>query len=415
MTSKNNMNLYLLVYLKRYKLDSENKSPLFLRVSFNGKRVEIALRRSISPDLWDNKRQCVKGRSPEAQSINEQIRVSKRRIHDCYVDFLNKNEFISAEKLKNAFLGISKEGKSLVYAFEYHNTLMKAQIGKEYAKGTYERFLTCLNILKEFITNKYQKTDILLRELDLSFILDFDYYLRTKRDCCNNTTIKYVRNLKKIINQAKALEWIEHDPFLNYKAKLDIVDREVLTQSEINRLLDKDFGIQRLNQIKDIFLFCCFTGLAYADIKKLSKENIFIGIDGHNWILINRTKTNVQSKIPVLPIAQEILDKYKSHPECIKNNTVLPVPSNQKYNGYLKEIADCSGITKNLTSHIARHTFATTITLNNRVPIESVARMLGHRSIKTTEHYSKVLDVKISDDMSNLMNNYNNKLKLVNE
>lgn len=402
------MKFYLLIYIKRYKLTSEKKSPLFLRISLNGKRVEIALKRTIDPDLWDNKRQCVKGRSPEAQSINDQIRVFKRRIHDIHVSFLERDEFVSAEKLKNTFLGINTERKTIVQAFTFHNEKMFAQIGKEYALGTYKRYETCLKLLKEFILSHFKKEDFFLQEINLPFVSEFDYYLRVTRNCNNNTTVKYLKNLKKIINLSRANDWLKHDPFLNYKVKLDTVDREILTQHEIQILLAKHFSLKRLNDLKDVFLFCCFTGLAYSDVKKLSKDHIFKGIDGNNWIHVNRTKTNVPSKIPILPIAKEILDRYTNDPYCITHNQLLPVPSNQKYNAYLKEIADCSGINKKLTTHIARHTFATTVTLNNKVPIESVSKMLGHRSIKTTQHYSKVLDIKIAEDMNELMTKYSN-------
>jgi site-specific recombinase XerD len=401
------MKFYLLIYIKRYKLTSEKKSPLFLRISVNGKRVEIALKRTISPDLWDNKRQCVKGRSLEAQSINEQIRVFKRRAHDIYVSFLEKDEFVSAEKLKNLFLGVNTGRKTLVQAFSYHNEKMYAQVGKEYALGTYKRYETCLKLIKEFLSNYLKKDDIYLEDINLQFVTEFDYYLRVNRNCNNNTTVKYLKNFKKIINLSRSLDWLSHDPFLNYKVKLDTVNREILTQHEIELMFDKCFSIKRLEEIKDIFLFCCFTGLAYSDVKKLTQENVFKGIDGNNWIHVHRTKTNVPSRIPILPIARSILEKYESYPQCNINKTLLPVPSNQKFNAYLKEIADCVGINKNLTTHIARHTFATTITLNNKVPIESVSKMLGHRSIKTTEHYSKVLDIKISEDMTELMNKLN--------
>jgi len=410
----NFMNLSLLIYIKRYKVTSEKKSPLYLRISLNGKRVEIALKRTISPDLWDNKRQCVKGRSPEAHSINEQIRVFKTRIHDIYVSFFEKGEFVSAEKLKNTFLGINTERKTIVQAFTFHNTKMFAQVGKEYALGTYKRYETCLKLLREFMSSYYKKADSFLDDINLQFATEFDYYLRVTRGCNNNTTVKYLKNLKKIINLSRAHEWIKHDPFLNYKVKLETVNRQILTQYEIDILVNKHFSIERLEEIKDCFLFCCFTGLAYSDVKKLSKENVFKGIDGKDWIHINRTKTNVPSRIPLLPIAKEILEKYENSPYCLTHNQLLPVPSNQKYNAYLKEIADCCGINKNLTTHIARHTFATTVTLNNKVPIESVSKMLGHRTIKTTEHYSKVLDIKISEDMSGLMNNYTTTQKEIN-
>jgi site-specific recombinase XerD len=400
------MKFYLLIYIKRYKLSSEKKSPLFLRISLNGKRVEIALKRAIEPHLWDNKRQCVKGRSPEAASINDQIRVFKRRLHDIYVGSLERDEFVSAEKLKNTFLGINTDRKTLVQAFTFHNEKMLAQVGGEFAIGTYKRYNTCLKLLKEFMQIQLKKDDILLEDINLQFISEFDFYLRVKRGCNNNTTVKYLKNFKKIVNLSRAHDWMKHDPFLNHKVKMDTVNREILTQHELQLLIEKEFSIKRLEEIKDVFLFCCFTGLAYVDVKKLSGDSIFKGIDGNDWLHVYRAKTNVPSRIPLLPVAQGILKKYATNPYCLTKRLLLPVLSNQKYNAYLKEIADCCGIHKNLTTHIARHTFATTVTLNNKVPIESVSKMLGHRTIKTTEHYSKVLDIKIAEDMNHLMNNY---------
>lgn len=219
--------------------------------------------------------------------------------------------------------------------------------------------------------------------------------------------MKYMKNFKKVINQALALSWLDKDPFINYKSKLEVVDRECLHEHELKVLLNKEFSISRLEQVKDTFLFCCFTGLAYADIKKASPENLIKGFDGSEWIQVNRTKTNSLSKIPVLPVSKAILEKYKTHQYCIKYNKILPVLSNQKMNAYLKEIADLCGINKNLTSHVARHMFATTVTLTNKIPIETVSKMLGHKSIKTTQQYSKVLDVKVADDMNILKEKYN--------
>ncbi|MBI5371848.1 MAG: site-specific integrase [Sphingobacteriales bacterium] len=411
------MAIHLLILPKKSKANPEGKIPLFLRVSFNGQRAEIALKRFIEPKLWDNRRQAVLGRNPESQSINDQIRAFKTAIYSHYSRLVEKSETISAKKLKDLFNGVEREKKTIIQAFEFHNDKMEKQVGHDFAQGTYDRYRTCLKLLKEFLAKNYKTDDFNLEDLRLEFITEFDYFLRTERKCNNNTTVKYIKNLRKIINQARAFEWMQNDPFTNYKAKLEQVDREILTQNEIDALLAKSFQIKRLEYIKDIFLFSCFTGLAYADVKKLSKDNVFIGMDKNNWIQVNRTKTNVQSKIPVLPVAQAILDKYQNNPECVQGNKLLPVPSNQKYNAYLKEIADLVGINKELTTHIARHTFATTVTLNNKVPIETVSKMLGHRSIKTTEQYSKVLEVKISDDMSSLMDKYKKitPLKAVNE
>ena len=237
---------------------------------------------------------------------------------------------------------------------------------------------------------------------------EFDYYLRAIKNCNNNTTVKYVKLFKKIIRIGLGNGWIEKDPFINYKEKSKEVEREFLKDFELKAIEEKEFSIHRLQQVKDVFVFCCHTGLAYVDVEKLSKQYIVRGIDGGNWIQQNRTKTDTRSSIPILPPAEVILEKYAHDPYCVANGKLLPVSSNQKMNAYLKEIADVCGITKNLTVHLARHTFATTVTLSNDVPIESVSRMLGHRSIKTTQHYAKILDRKVSNDMQLLRKKYAN-------
>jgi site-specific recombinase XerD len=403
------MPLYFLVYLKRCKVNRQNKSPLFLRVSIHGDRAEIALRRFINSDLWDNVRQCVKGRNEEAKSINEQIETYILSIQNHHTRLLRNGEEITAQSLKSAFLGINIERKSVVDAFEYHNLKLKDQIGKGFAKATYDRYITTLGHLKEFLKNKYNANDISLHNINLEFLTEFEFYLRIVRACNNNTTVKYIKNFKKVINLSLNMSWMDKNPFANYKCKLDVVERECLHEHELEAMRNKVFKMPRLEQVKDCFLFCCYTGLAYADVKKLSKDNLIIGFNGAKWIQVNRTKTNSLSKIPLLPMAQDILDKYVDNPYCVNNNRLLPVLSNQKVNAYLKEIADLCGIEKNLTSHLARHTFATTVTLSNGIPIETVSKMLGHKSIKTTQQYSKVLDVKVSEEMNMLREKYSNK------
>lgn len=410
MSNLSSMSLKVLFYLRRYKLTSQKKCPIFLRITFNGIRAEIALKRNVAPELWDSKRQEVRGKSPEAQSINEQKRVFEMRIYEVYNKLVGKGEVFNVYKLKELFLGQNRNQVTIGYAFQYHNQRVEAQVGKQYSKGTYDRYVICKKLLEEFMLQRYSKKDFYLYEVDLPFINEFDFYLRTKRNCCNNTTVKYVKNFKKIINLARSMGWINHDPFAQYKAKLEEVDKEILTQAELDKLITKTFSIERIEQVKDVFLFCCLTGLSYSDVKKLSQKNIFIGMDGNKWIQIARTKTNVLTKVPLFPIANDILRKYENNVDCIKNERLLPVLSNQKYNSYLKEMADCLGISKNLTSHTARHTFATTVTLNNRVPLETVSKMLGHKSIKTTQIYSRVTEVKLSDDMAPIMSKYGNKV-----
>ena len=229
-----------------------------------------------------------------------------------------------------------------------------------------------------------------------------ELYLKVDRNCGHNTTVKYIKNFKKIIRIAQANGWIKSDPFIRIKMQLKKVDKEFLTEEELNTIIEKDFGIERLNNVKDIFLFGCFTGLAYSDLKLLKPENVITGLDGGRWIITKRLKTDNDSHIPLLPIAAKIVDKYKDNLYCNSRNVLLPVYSNQKLNCYLKEIGDVCGIRKHMSTHMARHTFATTVTLNNDIPIESVSKMLGYSSIKMTQVYAKLLDKKVAQDMARL-------------
>jgi len=253
-----------------------------------------------------------------------------------------------------------------------------------------------------------QSSDLDIRKIDHEFITSYEFYLKSVCNCCQNTTSKYIKNFGKIIRICLANGWLQKNPFINYKSKMVEVERAFLSMEEIETMLNKVFVSDRLNQVKDIFLFSCFTGLAYADVKKLSRKNIAIGVDGDRWIYINRTKTDTRSNIPILPIASYLLKKYEDHPQVVNQDKLLPILSNQKMNSYLKEIADACEINKELTFHIARHTFATTVTLSNGVPIESVSKMLGHKNLKTTQHYAKILDLKVSNDMQILKEKFGN-------
>jgi len=246
---------------------------------------------------------------------------------------------------------------------------------------------------------KYKISDINLSEIKPSFITNFDFFLRTVRKCANNSTVKYVKNLQKIINICLDNDWMTKDPFTNYKGKIITTEVRCLTELQLEKLKNKNFSSERLQVVKDVFLFCCYTGLAYAEVKKLESKNIISLGNEEKLIKIERTKTKLLARIPLLPTAKEILDKYKSHPKCCDTEKLLPVYSNQKINEYLKEIGDICNIDFDITFHTARHTFATTITLNNGVPIETVSKMLGHSNIRMTQHYAKIQEAKICEDM----------------
>lgn len=286
--------------------------------------------------------------------------------------------------------------------FKNHNSQMASLVGREYAPGTLQRYETSLRHTQSFLKWKYKVADFEISKLDFEFISDYEFWLKSIRKCDHNTTIKYLSNFKKIVNRCLRNGWLQKDPFLRFSMRKREVERTALTEFELEALRMKKFDIERLAIVRDIFLFSCMTGLAYADVQKLKRSEIRIGVDGEKWIFSRRQKTDITSRIPLLPVAIDILNRYSDHPVCQADDRVLPVLSNQKMNAYLKEIADLCGITKNLTYHIARHTFATTITLSNGVPIETVSKMLGHRNLNTTQHYAKILDKKIGEDMKNI-------------
>ncbi len=275
-------------------------------------------------------------------------------------------------------------------------------MGREFAAGTLERYRTSLEHTRSFMRWKYSVADLDIKQLNYEFISE--YALKSVRHCNHNTTMKYLSNFKKVVLHCVRNGWLPRDPFSAFKMSKKEVLRTALTESELQTIIAKSFSSDRLNYVKDIFLFSCYTGLAYADVKKLKSSEIMVGIDGELWLLTKRQKTETVSKIPLLPMAIEIINRYADHPQCCGQGKVLPVLSNYKMNAYLKEIGDICGISKNLTFHIARHTFATTITLSNGVPIETVSKMLGHKSLKQTQHYAKILDIKISQDMKALKN-----------
>ena len=291
--------------------------------------------------------------------------------------------------------------------FDEHNQRMEKLVGREFSFRTLQRYKTTKKHLQKFIISNYNSGDQPIHQVDVKFINSFIYYLKAVQGLSHNSSLKYIAYFKKIIRQAYANGWIDRDPFYNFKLRPKSIDKEFLSKEEINALMERQFSISRLEQVRDVFIFSCYTGLAYIDVAKLTASDFVIGIDGKRWIKVKRTKTKSLSSIPLLPIAERIIAKYSPIP-CDKDQ-LLPVYSNQKTNGYLKEIADLCGITKNLTFHVARHTFATTITLSNGVPIESVSKMLGHKSLKTTQHYAKILDTKLAEDISNLQLRFENK------
>ena len=395
-------------YAKSTKANTSGQLPIYIRLTVDGKRMEFSSKKFIDAAKWSTELSKMKGTSEEARSLNEYLNLMKSKIFDIQMELIHKNELLTLEVFKNKLLGIEERQRTLIPIFKDHNNKIKELVGKEYASGTLERYNTSLKHTIDFLEWKYKISDIEIDKINHAFITDYEFYLRSVRNCANNTAVKYIKNFSKIIKICLANNWIDRNPFSNYKAKVREVERVYLSEGEIQNIINKDFKVERLSLVRDIFLFSCFTGLAYIDVKNLTKSHISIGIDGEKWIFTHRQKTETASKIPILPITQMIIDKYENHPESNNQNRLLPILSNQKMNAYLKEIAGVCEIEKELTFHIARHTFATTVTLTNGVPIESVSKMLGHKNLRTTQHYAKVLDKKVSEDMMILRGKFTN-------
>lgn len=396
----------ILFYVKSSKASKNGLLPIYQRITINGTRIELSTSKFVEKTKWNTAAGKIKGNSEEARLINSYLDILNAKAYETEKWMVNNNQEINAQTFKNKFLGVEERQRKLIVIFEDHNKRMKELVGKEFSINTYKKYETALSHTKEFLKYQYNLNDISIKQVDIAFINDFDFYLRNTKNCNNNSTIKYIRNFGKIVKQCYVNGWIEKDPFLNYKGKVKEIERTYLSEDDIESLLNKEFKIKRLELVRDMFLFSCFTGLAYIDVYNLTKSNIIIGIDGEKWISTRRQKTESASKIPILPLTQMIIDKYENHPQSNNGERLLPILSNQKMNAYLKELADICGIEKELTFHIARHTFATTVTLTNGVPIESVSKMLGHKNLRTTQHYAKVLDRKVSEDMKILKDKF---------
>jgi site-specific recombinase XerD len=396
-----NNKFHLLFYLNKQRQKNQ-LYPLYIRIYVDSARTEIATTHYIDLKDWDGVKFRVKPTAKNALFLNSYIDNVKSKINHLFIKAVGSNEPVSAKILKARFTGIDEapQHKTILQAYEYHNLKMQelVKVGKV-VQATVKRHEITMNKVKKFIEKRYKTNDKALPELRLAFVTEFEHFLLTVEKVQNNTAHKYIKNLKKIVNMAVGLDWIPSNPFNNFRCSYHSPERDILTQSDLDVLMNKKFATERLREVRDVFIFCCYTGFAYADLYNFEKNAVMIGLDGNYWLSTNRQKTGTKEKVPLLPIALEIIDRYKEHEYCVKYNKLLPVNSNQRYNNYLKELADVCGINKHLTSHIARHTFATTVTLANGVPIETVSAMLGHTSIRTTQIYAKVVESKMSADM----------------
>ena len=396
----------VLFFLKKTKLLKNGEASVCMRITVNNVRSETNIRKSITPSLWNQAKECSRGKDRKSNDLNKFIEEARIKLYNIHADLKQEGLPISATILRDKFFSLEKkeEPKTLIATFQEHNDQCRELVGKDYALITVRRYESCKRYLAELIKLKYGKEDLPLSEVNGELVRSFEFYLKTEKECQQNTVIRYMKCLKKITNLALANEWITKDPFIGIKFHEKEVIREFLTMDELLTIYHKEFSLERITIVRDVFTFAAFTGLAFIDVQQLAPEHIVEDSNGNLWIRKPRQKTKNMCNIPLLDIPLEILRKYAEHPACQKKNRLLPVPCNQKMNSYLKEIADLCMINKTLTTHVARHSYATSVCLANGVSIENVAKMLGHSNIKMTQHYARVLDSSILRDMNNVKN-----------
>lgn len=392
----------VLFFLKKTKLLKNGEASVCMRITVNGTRVENNIRKSIDPALWSQAKETARGKSRRACDLNTYIEEARIKLYQIFCELEQQNRPVTAHLLQELFFGQEKPEKvrTLLGTMQEHNDQCRALVGTDYALITVRRYESCRRYLTELIRQRYGKEDLPLAEVNGELVRAFAFYLKTEKGCQQNTVIRYMKCLKKITNLARANDWMAKDPFLGIRFHEKEVVREFLTMDELQTIYRKEFPLERLTLVRDVFIFAAFTGLAFIDVQQLAPEHIVRDNNGNLWIRKPRQKTKNMCNIPLLDIPQEILRKYADHPTCRKKGVLLPVPCNQKMNSYLKEIADICMIRKNLTTHCARHSYATSVCLANGVSLENVAKMLGHSNIKMTQHYARVLDSSILRDMN---------------
>ena len=389
----------LLFYIRRTKLNKTGEAPVFMRLTIDGSRAEASVKHTIKPNNWSTAKGRAENTSKEGKSLNVCLDAITTNIMRIRRELEFEGVELTAHTVMDRYLGRDKpERHTLLEIFNEHNEKYRRLSGIDIAPGTVQRHLTCYRLTEEFIKKNYNKDDIYLDELSEQFVEDYEFYMKTERHCCHNTTTKYLKNLKQITRIALSKGYLKKDPFANIKFHFDRVDKDFLEKHELKRLKEKQITIPRIAQVRDIFCFCCLTGLAFSDIKQLKREHIVTDMNGMQWIRKARQKTSNMCNIPLMSAAREIMDLYKEHPYCRTHDVLFPVLSNQKMNAYLKEVADICGITKHLSMHTARHTFAT-LTLAGGATIDNVAKMLGHSDTNMTRHYARILDSSIMRDM----------------
>ncbi len=398
----------LTFFLKSSKKKSNDRF-IYLRVTVDGLPKETSTKRKWDATRWNQKTERATGTREDAKATNFFLETLVTKINNYRTLMMAEGQTITAQRLIDFVLGKTVSRAKVIEEFKLHNSEIFALVPREYSKVTYIRYETARAHVQEFLKFKYRIDDLEFRELNYEFIKDFEFYLKTVKNISNNTTLKYISNFKKIVLRAIDKEIIAVDPFKRFKGKKEKIIKRPLTRQELSLLETHPLPVERLAVVRDVFVFQCYTGLAYIDVYNLMNSDIKIGDDDELWIISERQKTGSSFNVPLLPQALRIIERYKDHPQCLMRNTVLPVISNQRMNGYLKEIADLCGIESTLNTHKARRTFGSTVTLNNNVPIHVVKEMLGHSSVKQTEEYALTEQQAIGKEMRVLRDKFNGK------
>jgi site-specific recombinase XerD len=384
--------------IQKGKVKANGQAPIMARLIVNNEMIHFSTQMSIEPQRWNPLTYRTVGLTKEEKKINAFLDELTASVQRRYYDLQASGEVVSASEIKQRLFSTDERSMSLIaLCDQFIADYEKLVLTQDYGKESYFRYKVCRARVQEFLLTQYKIKDMPLADLDKRFLDKLYLWLRSEHGLNNNTAVKFLHRFSSIFKMARDNGWVTGDPFKLQHLHLDKVDRGYLTTDEIEKIYTHEFDTDRLTIIRDIFIFCCYTGLPYIDCKNLTYDHIITWSDGNQWISIHRTKTKVPVNVRLLEVPLMIMEKYKG---VARSNKVLPVPSNQKCNDYLKEIAAVCGINKEITFHVARHTFATTVTLGNGVPIESVSKMLGHTNIKTTQIYARITDQKVNGDMA---------------
>lgn len=392
----------ILFFIRESRVRKDGTASIEIVLTVNGERCAFSTGKRVKSCNWDKTKQQVKGKDEEAQSLNNYLKAIKAKIYQKEAELLDRGFIVTAELLRDAYFDKveSLKEKTLFEVFEEHNREQEKLVGNGVSKATYWISVYTVRLLKEFIQQKYKREDLYLRELNLNFIQSFHTFLRIDKGMAQNSSTKHLKLLKKIINLAVANSYMATNPFITYKIEREPVEIDFLDEEELRKIINFDTPLPRLERAKDMFLFGCFTGLSYIDIKTLAPEHFEKDNIGRIWIKKRRVKTGVLSRIPLLPIAKLILDKYRD------GEKLLPIQDPADINKYLKDIAILCDIKKRITFHTSRHTFASTVTLANNISLEVVSKMLGHTNTRMTNHYAKLIDKCIGEQMDKLMDTF---------